>query len=168
MAKLVMDRHAVDNKYLHRDFHVSADTGLAYVGKHWGDAGVKEYLERFARAWYSPLAAEVKKKGFVALREHIEKIYQIEEAPEVLHFTLKEGELRVSMDHCPGIAYMRSIGYEPSPWYVELTSTVNRVIAEMCDLGFEMISYDNETGQASYRFFTGSNGITGGGYGILH
>ena len=153
MAKLVMDRKAVDNKYLHRDFHVSTDTGLAYVGSHWGDTAVKEYLERFARAWYSPLATEVKKNGLAAIKEHIEKIYQIEEAPDVLHCELKNGELAISIDHCPAITYMRSIGYEPSPWYAELTSTVNRVIAEMCGLGFQMISYDTQTGKAAYRFF---------------
>ena len=155
MAKLVMDRRAADNKYLHRDFHVSGDTGLAYVGRRWGDAGVREYLERFARAWYSPLVSGVKKNGLAAIKEHIERIYQTEEASDVLHITLKKGELKVCVDRCPGIAYMRSIGYDPSPWYGELTSTVNRVIAEMCGLGFEMISYDKDTGKAEYRFFSG-------------
>lgn len=156
MSKLVMERRASDNKYLHRDFHVSGDTGLAYVGSRWGDAGVKEYLERFARAWYSPLAAEVKKNGLAAIKEHIEKTYQTEEASEVLHITLNKNLLNVCVDRCPGIAYMRSIGYDSSPWYGELTSTVYRVIAEMCGLGFEMVSYDKDTGKAEYRFFSGS------------
>jgi hypothetical protein len=38
MAKLVMDRRAVDNKYLHRDFFISTDTGLRYLGSRYGDA----------------------------------------------------------------------------------------------------------------------------------
>ena len=155
MANLAIDRKAADNKYLHRDFHVSADVGLAYVGSHWGDAAVREYLEHFARTWYSPLIAEVKKNGLKAIKDHIEKTYQIEEACDVLHCELKDGELAVSIDRCPAITYMRSTGHEPSPWYVELTSTINRVIAEMCGLGFEMLSYDKNTGKAGYRFFPG-------------
>ena len=41
MAKRVMDRRAADNKYLHRDFHVSGDLGIQYVGERYGDNGVK-------------------------------------------------------------------------------------------------------------------------------
>ena len=149
-----MDRRAADNKYLHRDFHVSADTGLAYVGKRWGDAGVKEYLERFTRSWYSPLIAQVRERGLSALQQHIENTYRTEEALQFLHIKAADNELMVSVDRCPGVSYMRSIGYEPSPWYSELTSTVNRIIAEMSGLGFEMVSYDKETGKTQYRFFT--------------
>jgi len=153
MAKLVMDRRAADNKYLHRDFHVSGDRGLAYVGKHWGDAGVKEYLERFTVSWYSPLIADIGSKGLEALRDYIQKIYDAEEASGVLHITFSENELMVNVDRCPGISYMHSIGYEPSPWYRELTSTVNRVIAEKSGINFELQSYDEKTGKTAYRFF---------------
>ena len=155
MAKLVMDRRASDNKYLHRDFHVSGDTGIAYVGRLWGDSAVTEYLENFTVSWYSPLIAGIKKNGLDALQEHIEKIYGIEEASDVLHITRTKNELKINVDRCPAISYMRSIGHEPSPWYKELTSTVNRVIAEKSGVGFEMISYDEKTGRASYRFFGG-------------
>ena len=151
-----MDRRAADNKYLHRDFHVSADTGLAYVGTHWGDAGVEEYLRRFAVSWYRPLIAEIGKRGLDAMQDHIEKIYAAEEASDVLHITRTENELAVNIDRCPGITYMHSAGHEPSPWYVELTSTVNRIIAEKSGIQFEMLSYEADTGKASYRFYTGS------------
>ena len=153
MGKLVMERRAADNKYLHRDFHVSADAGLAYVGKYWGNEGVEAYLERFASSWYSPLIAEIRKKGISAVREHLEKIYSAEEAAEVLHINGTENELKVNIDRCPAVSYMHSIGIEPSPWYNKLTSTVNRTIAAESGLGFEMISYESETGRAEYRFF---------------
>ena len=153
MAKLVMDRRAADNKYLHRDFHVSGDTGLAYVGAHYGDNGVKEYLRRFASAQYAPLAARVKEEGLAALKAHIEQIYEIEEAAEAARMMLDADTLAVEIAWCPGVKYMKSIGHTPSKWYVELTRTVNETIADMADLGFELISYDPEDGAASYRFF---------------
>jgi hypothetical protein len=153
MAIKKIDRKAADNKYLHRDFHTSADAGLAYVGKRYGDAGVREYLERFSRAMYAPLAEAVKKDGLKALQAHIERIYAVEEASEVLHTVLKDDELSVTVDRCPALTYFRSIRYEPSRWYKEMTATVNRVIAELAGCRFEMRSYDEADGRASYRFY---------------
>ncbi|MBP8989717.1 MAG: hypothetical protein KBG64_05800 [Clostridia bacterium] len=153
MAKKVMERRSSDNKYLHRDFHVSADNGLRYVGENFGDNGVKEYLRTFACAYYKPLVEDVKNRGLTALKEQIENIYLIEEMPEVVHSTLTQDQLSVSVDRCPAISYFNQIGYRPSKWYVELTRTVNETIADQCDLGFELISYCEETGAANYRFF---------------
>jgi hypothetical protein len=153
MSIKVMDRKAADNKYLHRDFHISGDTGIRYVGEKYGDNGVKEYLRRFAANYYAPLFSAVKEKGLAALKEHIENIYAIEEASSVLKTVLTENELLVEVEQCPAIAYMKSIGYTPSKWYMEETRTINETIADYTDLGFELISYDNETGKTSYRFF---------------
>jgi hypothetical protein len=154
MAKLVMDRQAADNKYLHRDFHISTDTGLRYLGSRYGDAAVQEFLEQFTRAWYAPLASAIRREGLGALREHIKKIYETEEAADSVHTVLEGGELRVLEDRNPAVSYMRSIGHEPSPWYGELIAGVNRYIAEMAGIGFELQSYDRETGKAAYRFFS--------------
>lgn len=153
MSIKVMNKRASDNKYLHRDFHISGDNGLRYVGEKYGDNGVKEYLRRFAAAYYSPLVDSIRNNGLCALKEHIENTYKIEEAEEVLKTTLTQEELLVEIDHCPAIAYMKSIGYSPSKWYIEETRTVNETIADNADLGFELISYDTETGKAAYRFF---------------
>lgn len=153
MARLVMDRRAAENKYLHRDFHVSGDTGLSYVGERYGDNGAKEYLRRFACAQYAPLAARVKEEGLVALKAHIEQTYETEEAADAVCAMLIGDVLQVEVAYCPGVRYMKSIGYTPSKWYVELTRTVNEAIADLADLGFELLSYDPEDGAASYRFF---------------
>lgn len=154
MAKLVMDRQAADNKYLHRDFHISTDTGLRYLGTRYGDTAVQEFLKQFTRAWYAPLASAIRREGLDALRKHITKIYEIEEAADSVHTVLEEGELRILEDRNPALSYMRSLGYEPSPWYGELIAGVNRYIAEMAGIGFELQSYDRETGRAAYRFFS--------------
>ena len=31
-----MERKASDNKYLHKDFHVTLDLGITYIGEHFG------------------------------------------------------------------------------------------------------------------------------------
>ena len=153
MTKKVMDVRASDNKYLHRDFHASADIGLRYIGEKYGDNGVKEYLQTFARAYYKPLFTDVGERGLVALKEQIEKIYQIQDMPEVVHENLTADELDVPIDRCPAVTYFNKTGHNTSKWYVELTRTVNDTIADQCDLGFELLAYSEETGAARYRFF---------------
>ncbi len=151
--KHVMDRKAADNKYLHRDFHVSGDVGIAYVGEHYGDNGVREYLTTFARRFYAPLVARIKAEGLAALEEHIVGIYATEEAADALCVERTDGELRVRVAYCPAVRFMKASGHTPSKWYIETTRTVNMTIADDADLGFELLSYDEETGAAAYRFF---------------
>ena len=95
MEKLNIERKAADNRYLHRDFHVSADIGIIYVGENYGDNAVKDYLTQYAKSFYKPLAEEVKAKGLVALKENFENVYKKEEWSEYLHTTLTENELKV-------------------------------------------------------------------------
>ncbi|HHW32488.1 MAG TPA: hypothetical protein GXX20_12605 [Clostridiaceae bacterium] len=150
----VMDRRASDNKYLHRDFHISADIGIAYVGEKYGDNGVKEYLRKFASAYYAPLVDDIKKRGLIALKEHIEKIYEAEEYSEHLKIEMSKNQLIVDVDSCPGVTYMKKQGHIPSKWYIEATRTVNETIADLADISFELLFYNEENGSAKYRFFT--------------
>ncbi len=151
--KLVMDVNASDNEYFHRDFHISGERGLRYVGEKYGDKSVIDYLTRFTKAYYSPLIAKIKENGLSEMKAHIENIYKIEKAPENVKCNLTDNELYVTVSECPGVKYMKSSGYEPSQWYIEDTRTVNAVIAEESGYGFELISYNPENGAAEYRFF---------------
>ena len=156
MAKehLIMERRAADNKYLHKDFHVTADIGIAYVGEHFGDSGVKEYMEQYARSFYSKLAGEVRAFGLVKIQEYLLEIFKREEREDFIETTLSEGELLVKIKRCPAIEFMRcEAGHTPSRWYGETTKTVYPVIAEMAGVGFELFSYDEEWGACEYRFF---------------
>ena len=150
--KLVMDVKASDNEYFHQDFHISGMRGLEYVGKKYGDKAVQEYLTRFTKAYYTPLAERVKKNGLRALRDHIESIYTAEKAPDYAKCTLSDTELTVTVSACPGVKYIRENGNDPTKWYIELTRTVNRVIAEMCGLHFTLHFYDENTGATQYCF----------------
>ncbi len=152
--KLHIEKTAADNEYFHQDFHVSGRNGLKYVGEKYGDAAVVEYLERFAKAFYAPLAKKAKEEGLVALKNHIEEIYKIEKASENVSCKLSDDELYVKVSECPGVAHIKKCEHNPTKWYVELTRTVNRTIAEMAGIGFELISYNDENGACEYRFFT--------------
>ena len=149
----IMERKASDNKYLHRDFHISADIGLSYVGEKYGDNGVREYLTLFAQAYYKPLADAIKAHGLAAMKDHIERIYEIEEASDALAMVLSDDCLNVEISYCPAIRFMKSKGHTPSLWYVEATRTVNATIADMADIGFSLLSYNEDNGAAAYRFF---------------
>lgn len=149
---LVMDVNAAENEYFHRDFHISGMRGLEYVGNKYGDEAVREYLTRFTKAFYAPLAERVKKDGLCALQEHIETIYAVEKVPDNVKCTLSDTELAVTVSECPGVKYIKENGNDPTKWYIELTRTVNHVLGEMCGLNFSLLFYDDNTGAAKYRF----------------
>ena len=156
-GRLRVERRAADNKYLHRDFHCALDQGLRYLGELYGDDAVSDFLKKFAKGFYAPLIAKTRDIGFAALRQHIAETYVIEEAPDDVAFSETDCELRVRVSACPAVAYMKSVGHAPSKWYAQTTSTVNEAIADELGCGFQMISYDEETGAAEYRFFKREN-----------
>ena len=150
---LVMERRAADNKYLHRDFHVTADIGISYVGEHFGDTGVREYLTRYAKSFYKKLADEVRAHGVLQIKDYIYKIFSAEERADYVSFSYEEGVLTVKIKKCPAIEAMREMSHTPSRWYAETTKTVYPALAEMSGVGFQLISYDDETGAAEFKFF---------------
>ena len=152
MSKLIMKREPKDNKYLHRDFHISLDNGLTYVGTNYGDQAVIELVERFTNQYYKPLFEDFNKKGLVAIKDWIEKTYQTEEALDAVKIEFSDNKLSVRVNYCPAVKYMRESGCEPSKWYIELTRTVNQVIAKTCGIKFTMGEYDTQTGRTDYKF----------------
>ena len=152
MEKLHIERKAADNKYLHKDFHVTADIGITYVGENYGDDAVKEYLTQYAKSFYKPLAEEVKSKGLKSLEENFINVYAKEEWTEYLHTTLTEDKLKVKIDKCPAVIFMKSTGHTPSKWYKETTYTVYRALADMCNLDFTVKYYNEEDGSTEFEF----------------
>ena len=150
-GRTVIDMKTEDNKYLHRDFHLSGDLALKYCGEQFGDGAVREFLSDYVRHFYSPQIADIKKRGLVALKEWIEHVYEVEEASDVLHTVLTDGALTVTVDKSPVIEYMRSLGQQPSKYYIEQTRTLYAVIARESGLDFTL-EYYNEDGGAKYGF----------------
>ena len=150
--KLFIERKAADNKYLHRDFFVTGDIGIAYVGEIYGDEAVKEYLEQYAKSYYKLLAEEVKKNGLVTLKEYFENVYEKEEWSEYVTTELTADTLTVSVEKCPAVTYMKSVGHTPSKWYKETVYTVYKTLASMSRLAFEIEYYDEKDGSTKFIF----------------
>ena len=151
-TQTVIDMKAEDNKYLHRDFHLSGDLALKYCGEKFGDDAVVDFLKDYTEHFYSPQIEDINNRGLIALKEWIEQIYEIEESSHVLDTQLCENELAVTISKSPVIEYMRSLGQAPSKYYIEETRTLYAAIADACGLNFEL-EYYNEDGGTKFSFF---------------
>jgi hypothetical protein len=78
MPKEVMTRQAADNVYLHKDFHGALSRGIDYLHQQFGAEAVREYLWQFATAYYAPLKEDLRRRGLVAIQEHLERVYRTE------------------------------------------------------------------------------------------
>ena len=152
MGKLHIERKASDNKYLHKDFHVTADIGISYVGENYGDDAVKEYLTQYAKSFYKLLVEKVKKNGLKALEDDFINVYRKEEYLEDLHVALTEDALKIKVDKCPAVTFMKSIGHTPSKWYKETTYTTYKTLADMCGFDFMVNYYNEEDGSTEFMF----------------
>ena len=150
--KLYIERKASDNKYLHRDFFVTGDIGISYVGENFGGDAVIEYLEQYAKSYYKLLVKEVINKGLVALKDYFVTIYKKEEWEENVQIVLDKNGLTVKTLKCPAVTYMKSVGHVPSKWYKETVYTVYGVLAKECGLGFEVIYYNEIDGSMEIIF----------------
>lgn len=152
MEKLFIDKKASDNKYLHRHFHISADCGIIYVGEKYGDDAVIELLVQHAKSFYKLLAEDVKKNGFEPLKKYFVELFEKEEYSEHLHTELSDETLKITIDKCPAVVYMKSEGHTPSKWYKETTYTTYKILADMCNLDFEVKYYNEEDGSTEFVF----------------
>lgn len=147
----VVDLKKEDNKYFHRDFHLSGDCALRYCGEKFGHEAVVEFLTQYVKNYYAPIIEDIKKNGLVKIKEWIEKLYETEEAPEVLHTELKDNALTVTIDKSPVIEYMYSLNQKPSKYYIEETRTLYSVVAKECGFDFELMYY-KEDGATKFVF----------------
>lgn len=148
---IVNDMKKEDNKYLHRDFHLLGDNALRYCAETFGEEELIRFLEGFTREYYAPLINDIKNGGLSVLEKWFVKKYVTEEAPEVLHTELTDSSLTVTVDKCPAIAFMHTLGKEPSEYYIEETRTVYETIARECGYSFSLEYYD-ELGGTKFVF----------------
>ncbi|NUQ62366.1 MAG: hypothetical protein HUU20_07750 [Pirellulales bacterium] len=151
MAKQVITRRASDNAYLHKDFHGALSVGLEYLEEHYGEEAVREYLHRFARAFYAPLTGRLQQVGLAALEEHFAAMYRAEGAQPRTARTADD--LFVEVDACPAVVHMRRHNYPVSRLFYETTRTVNEAICEGTAFAAELLDYDDETGRSIQHFY---------------
>ena len=149
---IVMDLKAEENKYLHRDFHLSGDLALTYCAENYGYDALIGFLTAYVKNYYSPVINDIKKRGLIAVKEWIEKVYEIEEASELLTAKLTADKLLIKVEKSPAIEFMYSLGQKPSKYYQEETKTLYKALAEASGLGFTLKLYDEESGKAEFEF----------------
>ncbi len=149
---LVVDMKTEDNKYLHRDFHLLGDNALKYCGETFGSEAAIDFIATYVKGYYAPWIQEFKRDGLCALKSWIEKLYETEEASELLHTKLSNDVLKVKIDKSPVIEYMASLNQKPSAYYIEQTRTLYRIIAEESGFGFKLITYEDD-GKTEFEFF---------------
>ncbi|OFX16086.1 MAG: hypothetical protein A2Z18_05340 [Armatimonadetes bacterium RBG_16_58_9] len=150
MTKQVMKRTSSDNVYLHKDFHGALSAAIEYLHRNHGADAVRDYLRQFTKTYYSPLIADVNRRGLVALKEHFESIYAVEGAP--VRLTCSKDELIVDVEWCPAVTHMRKHGYPVAELFSETTRTVNEALCENTPFSAELVSYDPQTGRSVQRF----------------
>ncbi len=151
MTKEIIRRNAVDNAYLHKDFHGALSTGLTYLEQRYGAEAVRDYLRQFARAFYAGLTRAIIERGLIALREHLERIYALEGGQ--ISITCSDDELLLQAEACPAVRHMREHGYSVAPLFYETSRTVYAAICEGTPFALEWLRYDEESGQSVVRFF---------------
>lgn len=151
MQKLVMDRKASDNEYLHKDFHGALSCALDYLNDNYGIDSVREYLWKFTKAYYSKLIEDIGRRGLAALQEYYENIYKIEGGKA--EFSINENELNIKVDASPAVMHLRENGRPVSSVFIETIKTVNEALCDGSPYAFELLNYEEQTGASIQRFF---------------
>jgi hypothetical protein len=151
MAKEIIRQKAADNTYLHRDFHIALNYGLDYLNKKFSEDAVREYLTQFANSYYSPLKRAIQDKGLLAIKEHYEKIFEIEGARFDIRFS--QDELIIHLLASPAVLHIKAQGHPVSESYYESVATVNKTICQETPFDIEMLEYHEDNGSYRVRFF---------------
>jgi hypothetical protein len=151
MAKKVINQKASDNTYYHPDFHIALNHGIEYLNNTMGEDAVREYLRQFVNAYHAGLKKDFLENGLRAIKEHYEKIYEIEKAVYNMH--ISENELIIHLTESPAVMHIRAGNHSVSSVYRETVATVNKEICRNTDYDCDVVDYNNENGAYKLRFF---------------
>ena len=150
MTTEIIRRNAADNVYLHKDFHGALSTGLTYLEQRYGAEAVRDYLRQFASTFYAGVTQAINERGLIALREYLERVYEIEGGQFDIAFS--DDELLLEVEACPAVTHMRGHGYAVAPLFHETSKTVYAVICEGTQFVSEWLRYDEVRGRSAVRF----------------
>ncbi len=125
-TKKVLDCTAMDNKYLHKDFHGAMCFSIKYLDENFGREATAEYLRQVGKTVYSPLINKLGSDGLSALEDHWRKIFT-EEGGE-FHLGYEGNVLVLRVDKCPAVAHLKRIGKFYTDRFCEITVLVNETI----------------------------------------
>jgi len=151
MTKQTITHKSSDSTYYHPDFHIAFNYGIEYLHKNFGENAVREYLKKFANAYFAPLKKALTNKGLHAIKEHYEKIYLIENA--IFNLSISNSELLIYLSESPAVMYIKEKGHTVSPLFHETITTVNKEICKNTPYACELLEYEDENGAYKLRFF---------------
>lgn len=140
----VMKRDASDNKYLHKDFHLSMNIVLTYIYKNFGREQLINYLVQYSEAWYQPLNKQLQKGDITPLVNYFTDIYSKEEWPVQINHGADY--IEIVQESCPGITHIRSKGSDPCPYYYETYKTVYETLCRNTPFLYDLQYFNEETG----------------------
>ncbi len=155
MSKKVIKRKASDSTYYHKDFHIALNYGLDYLYKKYGETAVKEYLGQFTKSYYAPLTAEMNERGLTAVKEHYEKIFEIEGAQYEISQT--QDELILHLYSSPAVEHIKKTGHPLSAVFRETVITTMRVLCENSPYYVDILEYNEQDGGYRVRFYRRSS-----------
>lgn len=146
----VIERRASDNKYLHRDFHISMNMLMEYISREYGPIALTEYLAQFSREFHSKRKECLQNDDLGCLEKYFRDVYEKEEWPVDIEF--KGDKLIISQDSCPGLSYLLKNGHKPVEQYIETYTTIYRTLCQDTPFEYVMDSFDSDTGKCRQRF----------------
>jgi len=148
--KIIMTRKASDNKYLHKDFHITLNILLDYLDARFGKEAVIQYLSQFTKSYHQPLHEQLKAGNLTALSDYLTQIYQKEDCP--VQIRTGEGFIELQQDACPGMSHIKASGNRVSARYVETYQTVYETLCEGTPYQYHLRHFDSETGACTQLF----------------
>lgn len=148
--KKVMIRNASDNKYLHKDFHLSMNILLHYIYENYGRKQLVDYLRAYARAYHKPINEKLKEGNIDVLLKYFSDIYKKEEWP--VKITRYDNYFEIEQDGCPGIFHIKAKGDQPCPYYKETYDTVYKTLCMNTPFEYVLEYFDDETGACKQIF----------------
>lgn len=134
---------------VHKDFHGALSYGLQFLDDHFGEAGVRDFLTGLADTVYAPLVEALRQRGLPALREHWQRVFELEGGEVAIEE--EDGGLTLTVSRCPALAHLRARGYDVARCFCEHTRIVNEAVCQAA--GFEaQVEYDEEAGRCVQRF----------------
>ncbi len=135
---------------VHKDFHGAFSYGLQFLDDHLGPDGVREFLAGLADTVYRPLVEDVRARGIAALRDHWQRVFDLEGGEIELREDGDTLELRVM--RCPAISHMRDHAYTVADRFCDHTRIVNEAVCAAA--GFHsQVEYDQAAGRCVQRFW---------------
>lgn len=117
-----------DTGPVHLDFHRALNGTIRFLRETYGLEVLDETFRRMARDVYRSLRERLHQGDAEALVDHWVRYFEREGG--VFRVERTEGEIRLTVESCPAIAYLRRQGLAIDPAFCRQTVVMNEALAE--------------------------------------